>query len=758
MGTKTWGNWSKERNLGSGSFGVVTLWKNNVDGQKIAIKLFTDEIEGSGVRVKSKNVERWAKEVQIMKHLSHPNIVKIVPIPEDLMALATKLPILCMEYCAEGDLRKVLNKPENCSGLREADVRTLMKHMKDAVEFLHKEKIMHRDIKPENIVLQSNNGEITYKLIDLGYGKELEQSKNYKSIVGTLQYVAPEISSHEYTYSVDYWSLGIVCHEVITGIRPFLPNMTPFSWFPIVKKKTFEDICVYQNADGSIEFSKELARENHLSWFLRDEVEEWLRVALEWDGRKRGRAYNNDLIIFTVLDHILEKKIVTVFSIVLFEQLSYEVDNSTAISTLMGWIERDSKHFINDQLLLLPTGEELTPESFAIKCWDETNEVAMVYVFSKSGFLLPIPEPVIPKLVTQLLEEPKRLMPYHIIKRMWANSIFFIQRQIYLCETLAEAYAVKLSILNRIDELSAMDRKIDNEIQLCSGKLKLHNASIDYNEKYFNKMLHQKEISDKKLEDWKQESTEFRDTLWKISERWKMISYYLNELRLRFDKTQSFCDESPKKVEQLKKLLNGSYVLFGNLQKMPKELRNSESNSAEMSAIVSKCLILREEITSIKDYSADLEVIKECESRVSELKPEFCSLEQELNMLSREVVKAHLFQFKDIWLLFDEYVSVKPMVEVKTVPVAQVTQISPTSSETSINNFLAMNNFPSGKAPEGQIDWAKNSSPVNLVIEKPRLDPSVKEYSLDANPEGSVNLDVKNILNNNLSFSYSTEV
>lgn len=107
--------------------------------------------------------------------------------------------------------------------------------------------------------------QIVYKLIDLGYAKELDQSSICTSFVGTLQYLAPELFmsktyvtlsylklcivlpaektnvscnilqivtiAFRYNYSVDYWSLGLVSHEVITGVRPFLPNMAPVSWY-----------------------------------------------------------------------------------------------------------------------------------------------------------------------------------------------------------------------------------------------------------------------------------------------------------------------------------------------------------------------------------------------------------------------------------------------------------------------------------------------------------------------------------------------
>ena len=143
----------------------------------------------------------------------------------------------------------MLNRPENCCGLKEVEIRACLRDMTEAVAYLHTLRIIHRDLKPENIVLQNNDGQasidylnisiltlnillqIHYKLIDLGYAKELEQGSVCTSFVGTLQYLAPELFlSKRYTCTVDYWSLGLVTHEIITGVRPFLPNMTPVEW------------------------------------------------------------------------------------------------------------------------------------------------------------------------------------------------------------------------------------------------------------------------------------------------------------------------------------------------------------------------------------------------------------------------------------------------------------------------------------------------------------------------------------------------
>lgn len=55
---------------------------------------------------------------------------------------------------------QVLNKPENCCGLREAAVRSCIRDMTEAVAYLHSMRIIHRDLKPENIVLQDVDGKV----------------------------------------------------------------------------------------------------------------------------------------------------------------------------------------------------------------------------------------------------------------------------------------------------------------------------------------------------------------------------------------------------------------------------------------------------------------------------------------------------------------------------------------------------------------------------------------------------------------------
>lgn len=161
----------------------------------------------------------------MVKAINHPNIISYEVLPTELeegISNPSKLPMLPMEYCSGGNLRFMLKRPCNASGLQEADVRIVLEDMIEAVSYLHQLEIVHRDFKPENIVLKETTERkcgVIYKLIDLGFAKELE---TMLSIVGTEDYAAPEIfMGQKYNIGVDYWSFGITAYEIICGNKKY---------------------------------------------------------------------------------------------------------------------------------------------------------------------------------------------------------------------------------------------------------------------------------------------------------------------------------------------------------------------------------------------------------------------------------------------------------------------------------------------------------------------------------------------------------
>uniref|UniRef100_UPI00358E1FE5 inhibitor of nuclear factor kappa-B kinase subunit beta-like n=1 Tax=Myxine glutinosa TaxID=7769 RepID=UPI00358E1FE5 len=178
------GMWELKERLGSGGFGYVCMWQHKETLEQKAVKTCRQELS-------PKNRMRWCQEIQIMERLNHPNVVSSREVPEEMKKSLgpDDLPLLAMEYCSGGDLRRVLSNPENCCGMKESDVMMAISDIASAVQYLHKNRIIHRDLKPENIVLQTQDERVLYKIIDLGYAKELDQGSLCTSFVGTLQYL-----------------------------------------------------------------------------------------------------------------------------------------------------------------------------------------------------------------------------------------------------------------------------------------------------------------------------------------------------------------------------------------------------------------------------------------------------------------------------------------------------------------------------------------------------------------------------------------
>lgn len=102
----------------------------------------------------------------------------------------------------------------------EEQVKFLSAQILVALGYLHANKIVHRDLKPEN-VLVDETGYI--KLADFGLAKFLQQDQAAKSFCGTAEYLAPEILDMKgHGFAVDWWTLGVLIYEMVTGRPPFM--------------------------------------------------------------------------------------------------------------------------------------------------------------------------------------------------------------------------------------------------------------------------------------------------------------------------------------------------------------------------------------------------------------------------------------------------------------------------------------------------------------------------------------------------------
>uniref|UniRef100_A0A8D3BS47 Inhibitor of nuclear factor kappa-B kinase subunit alpha n=1 Tax=Scophthalmus maximus TaxID=52904 RepID=A0A8D3BS47_SCOMX len=506
------GSWEMKERLGMGGFGHVYLYQHLL-GEKIAVKLCRLELN-------SKNKDRWSREIQIMKKLNHVNVVQAREVPEELSSIALNdLPLLAMEYCSRGDLRKVLNKPENCCGLKESEVLSLLSDIGSGIQYLHENKIIHRDLKPENIVLQEIGGKLVHKIIDLGYAKDLDQGSLCTSFVGTLQYLAPELfESKPYTVTVDYWSFGTVIFECTCGFRPFLHHMQPVQWTSKVKNKGPNDIMAVEDMNGEVRFSTHLPYPNNLSRPLLEPVESLLQMLLLWDPATRGGGLDPDRnkpYCYTTLQNILNMKVIHVLDMTSAQLHSLVLGAEEGLHSLQLRLETHTQTRISplSQELLLETGISLDPRRPPAHClpdglrgWDSS----IVFLFDKSltkysGPLTARPLPDIRETKTQL--------PLSALRKVWGEAVSYICG---LKEDYIRLYqgqkAAMLSLLRYNTNLTRYKNLLFSQSQQLRAKLAFFKTSIQHDLEQYAKQRQTGISSEKMLKTW-QENEEKADSM-----------------------------------------------------------------------------------------------------------------------------------------------------------------------------------------------------------------------------------------------------
>ena len=222
------------------------------------------------------------EEIEILRRLEHPNIMKIYEYFID-----DKNIYIITEFCDQGDL---LGKMKKLYSMSELVVKYLMSQILDALAYLHDNRVFHGDIKLENIMLYKTsrkkikrftvinkdlNSDVNLqnkldnvsgqtsdyvedmsnyeiKLIDFGCSKYLTKKKNnvLSGIVGTSIYCSPEVIDNSYDEKSDEWSCGVLMYILLYGDTPFAGN---------TEEEIFENIKNY-----NIDFDKLDVSENCL--------------------------------------------------------------------------------------------------------------------------------------------------------------------------------------------------------------------------------------------------------------------------------------------------------------------------------------------------------------------------------------------------------------------------------------------------------------------------------------------------------------
>lgn len=155
------------------------------------------------------------REVDILKELDHPSIIKLYDFFDDK---SNQMCWMVIELLDGGELFDRIYEKQFYN---EKDARDTAEVLLDAVAHLHDHGIVHRDLKPENLLMKSTESDSELKLADFGFAVKCNGEDRLEQL-GTPGYVAPEILNNQpYGIPVDMWSCGVIIFVVLGGYAPF---------------------------------------------------------------------------------------------------------------------------------------------------------------------------------------------------------------------------------------------------------------------------------------------------------------------------------------------------------------------------------------------------------------------------------------------------------------------------------------------------------------------------------------------------------
>ena len=206
---QTVGGFRVEARLGAGGMGTVYRAVPEAGGRAVALKFLSDPL-GADPDLRG----RFAREVKVMRGLSHPGIVRVLADGE-----TDGMPWFAMELLAGSDLGARIKRGR----LGPTEIAALFPPLLDALAHAHRANLVHRDLKPANVLLDTRGAP---HLADFGIARPVGEAAltrltETSAVLGTLAYMAPEQrTGGDVDARADLFSVGVMLYEAVTGRVP----------------------------------------------------------------------------------------------------------------------------------------------------------------------------------------------------------------------------------------------------------------------------------------------------------------------------------------------------------------------------------------------------------------------------------------------------------------------------------------------------------------------------------------------------------
>ncbi|XP_067666267.1 death-associated protein kinase 1-like isoform X1 [Haliotis asinina] len=238
--------------IGSGHFAVVRKCTHRLTLVEYAAK-FIRKKRGGGRR--GAKMEDIQKEIDLLQEVDHSNIISLY----DVYETKTEV-ILVLELVSGGELFDYISEKDH---LGEEEASAFIKQILEGVQHLHNKNIAHLDLKPENIMMLNSHSQ-DIKLIDFGLAQKIRPMDEHRAMMGTAEFVAPEVVSYEpLSLATDMWSVGVITYILLSGASPFLGDHQQETYHNITAVNyTFDEEYFSQTSELAKDFIRKLFVKN----------------------------------------------------------------------------------------------------------------------------------------------------------------------------------------------------------------------------------------------------------------------------------------------------------------------------------------------------------------------------------------------------------------------------------------------------------------------------------------------------------------